>query len=337
MSIQPIPASPTLNVISADKPPKLLDQVRWLLRLKHYSYKTEKTYLHWIKRYIFFHRLRHPAEMREEEVAAFLKHLAVELKVSAKTQNQALNALVFLYKQVLRLKLGELGSIPKGEEHRRLPAVLTQNEVRKLLHFLTGTQRLLAEMLYGTGLRLMEGLRLRVKDIDFEKNTIIVREGKGDQDRITMLPEKLKTVLENHLQGVKTIFERDMGKGRGGASVPPALERKYPNLHKTWTWQFVFPSHSLCRDPYTGFIRRHHLHESVLQRAVKQALREAGINKHAGVHTLRHSFATHLLESGTDIRTVQELLGHKHVQTTMIYTHVLNRPGISVRSPLDRM
>lgn len=333
-------SAPQLQVIQANsdnKPPKLLDQVRWFLRLKHYSYKTEKTYIHWIKRFIFFHKLRHPINMREAEVTAFLKHLAVERRVSAKTQNQALNAIVFLYKQVLSIKLGEFGPIPRGQETKYLPAVFTQSEVHKLLSFLIGTHRLLAELLYGTGMRLMEGLRLRVKDIDIERNVITVKGGKGDKDRVTMLPQKTKPLLESHLIQVKSLFQRDMAKGQGGASIPPALERKYPNLSRAWGWQYVFPSHSLSKDPYTGQIRRHHLHESVLQRAVKLSLKEAAINKHAGVHTLRHSFATHLLESGTDIRTVQELLGHKHLQTTMIYTHVLNRPGVSVKSPLDQM
>lgn len=307
------------------------------MRAKHYSLSTEQTYTDWIRRFIFFHKKRHPNELGTQGVKEFLTHLAVKLNVSASTQNQALNALVFLYKQVLRKPFGELKEIPRANRPKRLPTVLTQAEVRLLLSGLTGTSNLMISLLYGTGLRLMELLRLRVKDVDFQKNHVFVRDGKGEKDRITMLPENLREALTKHLAKVRILHERDLQFGNGRVFLPYALERKYPAMDKEWSWQYLFPSQSLSKDPRSGVIRRHHVHPSALQKIFHRAIQLSGIAKHAGPHTLRHSFATHLLESGSDIRTVQELLGHKHVQTTMVYTHVLNKPGVSVKSPLDRL
>ncbi|MCG3205190.1 MAG: Tyrosine recombinase XerC [Elusimicrobia bacterium] len=317
--------------------PRFLDRVRAVLRFHHYSYKTEKTYVHWIVRYIRFHQMKHPADLSTQHVAKFLGHLALALKVSPKTQNQALNALVFLYVKVLGTPFGELKNIPRAPTKKYLPVVLTIHEVDRLLNATRPPHRLFIALLYGTGMRLMEGLRLRVKDIDFEKNIITIRGGKGDKDRVVMLPQKLKEDLRMQLVRSKMLHQNDISKGHGAVSLPTALARKYPSAAKEWMWQYLFPSWSISKDPVTQTIKRHHLHESVIQRVVREAARLAGILKPVGPHTLRHSFATHLLESGTDIRNIQELLGHKHVQTTMIYTHVLNRPGISVKSPLDRI
>lgn len=319
------------------KPKKLLEELRETIRLKHYSLKTEQTYVNWVKRYIFFHQKRHPKEMGATEVGAFLKHLAVDQNVAAKTQNQALNALVFLYKHVLKRNFGALENIPRAKGPQHLPEVMSVNEIQRILDALNGNHRMMAELLYGTGVRLMELLRLRIKDVDFDRNVVMVRDGKGMKDRVTTLPLKIKERLKRHLDQVKNLHDEDLKKGLGSVYLPFALATKYPKADKEWRWQWLFPSKSLSEDPRTGVVRRHHIHQTVLQESIKRATRVAGINKRVSVHTFRHSFATHLLESGSDIRTVQELLGHKHVQTTMIYTHVLNRPGIAVKSPLDRL
>jgi integron integrase len=320
---------------TAEKPKRFLDQIRDLLRAKHYSTSTEHTYVDWIKRYILFHGKKHPSQMGTEEVKTFLTDLAVERKVSASTQNQALNALVFLYKQVLQKDFGELKNVPRAQRPQHRPTVLTRTEVKRILDGLTGTPYLTIALLYGTGMRLMELLRLRVKDIDFGANHIVVREGKGEKDRITVLPENLKAPLLKHLDRVKILHQKDLGAGYGRVYLPYALDRKYPTADREWGWQYVFPSNSLSKDPKSGIIRRHHLHPSALQKIFHRAVRLVGINKPAGPHTMRHCFATHLLEAGYDIRTVQQLLGHRHVQTTMIYTHVMNKPGLAVKSPLD--
>lgn len=317
--------------------PKLLDQVREAIRTRHYSLRTEKAYVHWIKRFIFFHNKRHPQEMGEAEIGQFLSALATESQVSASTQNQALNALLFLYRAVLEQPIGYVNGVVRAKRPSRLPVVLTRQEVRAIVGGLEGVEWVMVTLLYGAGLRLMECLRLRVQEIDFVSNQITVRAGKGDKDRVTMLPTSVVEPLRRHLERVKVLYQRDLEHGQGGASLPNALERKYPNAPKEWGWQFVFPASKLTVDPRSGKLRRHHLHESVLQKAVKAACHQAGVSKHAGCHTFRHSFATHLLEDGYDIRTVQELLGHKDVNTTMVYTHVLNRGGRGVLSPADRL
>ena len=313
---------------------KLLDRVRDAIRLKHYSIRTEQAYVNWIKRYIYFHGVRHPAEMGAPEIQAFLTHLAVQENVAASTQNQALSALLFLYKEVLKQDLGPIDAL-RAKKPKRLPTVLTKEEVRRVFQHMSGIHLLIARLLYGSGLRLMEGVRLRVKDLDFEYHTITVRDGKGAKDRVTMLPETLVVPLQDHLRTVKRTHEEDLVKGYGAVYLPYALERKYPNANKEWIWQYVFPANRLSVDPRSGVVRRHHIHESSVQKAVRAAAQAAGIPKRVSPHTLRHSFATHLLEAGYDIRTVQELLGHKDVRTTMIYTHVLQRGGLAVRSPLD--
>ncbi|ASC69930.1 Integrase/recombinase [Halomicronema hongdechloris C2206] len=317
------------------RPRKLLDQVRDAIRLKHYSYKTEQTYVGWIRRYILFHNKQHPKEMGSAEIEAFLTHLAVEQQVSASTQNQAFSALLFLYRQVLNQDLGSSINAVRARPSRYLPTVLTKAEVRSILSRVTKSPGLVIQILYGSGLRLNEGLRLRVKDLDFAQRQIIVRDAKGHESRVTMLPSSLIDPLRQHLQHVRRLHQHDLDRGYGSVYLPFALERKYPYADRAWIWQFVFPSLSRSKDPRSGLVRRHHLHESSVQRTLKQAVREAGIPKRVSCHTFRHSFATHLLEDGYDIRTVQELLGHKDVKTTMIYTHVLNRGGCGVRSPLD--
>ena len=315
--------------------PKLLDQVRDVIRLRHFSIRTEQTYTDWIRRFILFHGKRHPREMGEAEVTSFLTSLAREANVAASTQNQALSALLFLYKEVLKQQIGWLKEVERAKRPARLPVVLTAEEVQRILKQITGMPKLMAGLLYGSGLRLMECVRLRVKDVDFGYANIIVRDGKGAKDRITMLPVSIVNLLQTHLTKIKAQHEQDLADGFGEVYLPHALERKYPNAGREWAWQYVFPSNRLSTDPRSGKKRRHHVEESSLQLAVKKAVRAAGLTKPATCHTLRHSFATHLLENGYDIRTVQELLGHKDVSTTMIYTHVLNKPGIGVKSPLD--
>lgn len=316
--------------------PKLLDRVRWLLRAKHYSIRTEQVYVDWIRRFILFHKKRHPDEMGEKEISEFLTHLAVEKNVSASTQNQAFSALLFLYQQVLERKLDFIDNVQRVTRPPRLPVVLAPAEARAVLANLKGDYRLMAQLLYGSGLRLMECLRLRVKDIDFGYNRITVRDGKGLHERVALLPQQVRRSLRTHLDWVKELHRQDLARGGGKVYLPFGLKRKYPNADRAWIWQYVFPAEKPSLDPRSGEQRRHHVLEKNLQNAVKLAIRAAGIKKAASCHTFRHSFATHLLESGSDIRTVQELLGHKNVSTTMIYTHVLNRPGLNVRSPLDR-
>ncbi|HUO43419.1 MAG TPA: integron integrase [Burkholderiales bacterium] len=318
-----------------DNNPKLLTQVRNKVRALHYSRRTEDTYADWIKRFILFHGKRHPASLGGPEVEAFLTDLAVRGEVSASTQNQAKSAILFLYREVLEQELPWLSNVTQAKQSQRLPVVLTQNEVKKVMAGLKGTHWLVASLLYGAGLRLMEALRLRVKDIDFERREIVVRDGKGGKDRVTVLPQSSIEPLQRHLAKVKLLHAEDLQAGFGEAYLPFALDKKYPRAGKAWGWQYVFPSGKLSTDPRSGVIRRHHVDEKTIQRAIKQAVGAADIVKPASPHTLRHSFATHLLQSGYDIRTVQEILGHADVKTTMIYTHVLNRGGRGVVSPLD--
>jgi len=317
--------------------PKLLDRVRTAIRARHYSRRTEEAYVGWIRRFILFHKKRHPAEMGETEINQFLTHLAVRENVSASTQNQALSATLFLYQVVLERQLDRLDGLVRAKKPARLPVVLSRDEARTLLASLSGTSKLVCLLLYGAGLRLLEALRLRVKDVDLAMNQITVRDGKGQKDRVTMLPTAAKALLAEHLKHVRNIHQQDLRLGFGRVYLPDALVRKYPSADREWGWQYVFPAGALSLDPRTHEKRRHHLHESVIQRAVKEAVRTARLNKLATPHTLRHSFATHLLEDGYDIRTVQELLGHSDVKTTMIYTHVLNRGGRGVLSPADRL
>jgi len=317
--------------------PKLLDQVRARIRVKHYSIRTETQYVHWIRRFILFHGKRHPREMGAPEVEAFLTALAVRGGVAAATQNQALSALLFLYREVLEIQLPWLDSVTRAKPSRRLPVVLTPAEVRAVLGRMEGVYGLMGRLLYGTGMRLMECVRLRVKDVDFGRNEILIRDGKGGKDRVTMLPAALALPLTEHLQRRRLIHEDDLAAGKAGVWLPDALAKKYPHAETEWAWQFVFCSGSHSIDPRSGEVRRHHIDEKLLQRAMKRAVAAARLAKLATPHTLRHSFATHLLESGQDIRTVQELLGHSDVSTTMIYTHVLNKGGRGVTSPLDRL
>jgi integron integrase len=315
--------------------PRLMDRMREALRARHYSRRTEQTYCQWVKRYLRFHRMRHPSEMAEPEINAFLTHLAVEGHVSSSTQTQALSALLFLYRHVLEVPVGDLGEVVRARKPKRLPVVLTSEEVRGVLAHLEGDRWLAASLMYGSGLRLMECLRLRVLDLDFDCGELTVRDGKGGKDRVTILPRALEDPLKMHLRHVRAVHERDLAAGWGRVPLPDALERKYPNASAQWGWQWVFPQQRRWRDPSTGQQGRHHMHETIVQRSVKEAVQRAGIAKHASSHTLRHSFATHLLEAGYDIRTIQELLGHSSVTTTMIYTHVLNKGGRGVRSPMD--
>jgi len=324
------------ELYTMDGKPRLLDQVREQVCLKHYSIRTEHVYCEWVKRFIRFHRYRHPEGMGAAEVEAFLSDLAVRKNVSASTQNQALAALLFLYKQVLKLDLPWLGEVVRAKKPSRLPVVLSLAEVQQILAQLEGEVGLVANLLYGSGMRLMEVMRLRVKDIDFTRGEILVRDGKGMKDRVTVLPRCLIERLKQHLVLVRARHNAELKEGRGDVYLPFALERKYPNGPWDWRWQYVFPAAGLSVDPRSGKVRRHHLDEKRVQRAFKAAIKRTGIVKLATPHTLRHSFATHLLESGQDIRTVQELLGHADVKTTMIYTHVLNRGGLAVLSPLDR-
>jgi integron integrase len=336
--------SPKINTVPREEkkfrgpppqPRKLLDHVRDVLRVNHYSVRTEEAYVGWIRRFILYHNKKHPLEMGALEVELYLTHLAVGEKVSTNTQKQALNALVFLYHRVLQKPLGQFRDISRPKKPQRRPLVLSKNEVERILRVMVGTHQLIATLLFGTGMRLLECLRVRVKDVDLALNQIVVRDGKGWKDRVTMLPQRIKPDLEKHLARVREIHTRDVTSGNGRVYLPDALERKFPNANREWAWQYVFPATNVSTDTRTGQRRRHHLHENTVQKALHKAVRLAGIAKPATCHTLRHSFATELLSAGYDIRTVQELLGHKDVSTTMIYTHVLNRPGIGVKSPLD--
>ncbi|MBW2561252.1 MAG: integron integrase [Deltaproteobacteria bacterium] len=322
-------------VDESGKQPKLLDRMRLALRARHYSRRTEQTYCHWVKKYIYFHNVRHPDEMGEAEINQFLTHLAVKGKVSASTQNQALSALLFLYRRVLDREVGDLGDVIRARKPTRLPVVMTKDKVRAVLKNLAGSKLLMANIMYGGGLRLMECLRLRIQDIDFQTGSITVRSGKGDKDRTTMLPNSIKDTLKEHIAAVKKIHCQDVKQGYGKVAMPDALARKYPKANIEWRWQWVFPQEKLWINKTTGERGRHHVDESIVQKVVKDAVRLAGLTKRATSHTFRHSFATHLLEDGYDIRTIQELLGHKDVKTTMIYTHVLNRGPKGIRSPMD--
>ncbi len=314
---------------------KLIDEVRNNIRRKHYSIRTEDAYVYWIKQFIAFHSMSHPRDMGKDEIEKYLTHLAVERRVASSTQNQAFNALLFLYRDVLGMSLEETINANRAKKSERVPVVLTHEEAMKVLSFLDGTSRLMGAMLYGCGLRLMECIRLRVQDIDFSMQQIFVRNGKGMKDRVTILPEGLKPMLTKHLNYIRALYERDLAEGRGEVYLPFALERKYPHANRDWGWQYVFPATRFSVDPRSGKTRRHHIDETVLQKEVKAAVKKAGVIKKAGCHTFRHSFATRLLESGYDIRTVQELLGHSNVNTTMIYTHVMHKGAKAVRSPLD--
>lgn len=348
VALPPFPASPTPTTTSparaaagarpvtqAPSEPRLRDRLRDVLRLRHASPRTEEAYVNWVRRFVVFHERRHPADMGPAEITAFLNHLAVEGRVAASTQNQALNALVFLYRHVLGVDLLAFDDLVRARRPKRLPVVLTPGEVREVLSRLRGPALLVASLLYGSGLRLFEALTLRVKDLDFDTREIRVRDGKGRKDRVTTLPESLTAPLRRHLEGVRATFERDLTEGFGDVALPDALARKYPGASRSWTWQWVFPATTRYADATSRVLRRHHLHETAVQRAVARAVAAAGIAKPASCHTFRHSFATHLLANGYDIRTVQELLGHRDVRTTMIYTHVLNKTGLGVRSPLD--
>ncbi|TLM98736.1 MAG: integron integrase [Actinobacteria bacterium] len=314
-----------------------MEQLRRALKARHYSDRTVEAYSMWVRRYLYFHGLRHPSEMGEAEINAYVTYLAVEAKVSASTQTQALSALLFLYRHVLGYDVGDLGQVVRARKPVRVPVVLTRDEVRSVLNEMHGETRLMASILYGSGLRLSECLTLRVTDVDLQRGEITVFDGKGAKARVTMLPESLKVPLRRHLERVQAIHRADLADGWGRVVLPDALVRKYPNAAAEWRWQWVFPQQRRWVDVRTGQQGRHHCDPTVLQRAVKEAVRRSGVTKHAGCHTLRHSFATHLLESGYDIRTIQELLGHKSVNTTMIYTHVLNKGGHGVRSPFDNL
>ena len=316
---------------------RLLDRMREAIRVRHYSIRTEDTYVHWVRRFIIFHGKRHPLELGASEVAAFLTHLALERSVGASTQNQAKSALLFLYRVVLGTSLPWLDEIVAAKDTRRLPVVLTPSEVRSLLHELSGTTGLIASLLYGTGMRLLEGLRLRIKDVGFERRELIVRDGKGGKDRVTVLPENLILPLRQQISRARARHDDDRAAGLGAVWLPDALAVKFPRAPRAWGWQWVFASATVSRDPRTGISRRHHFNEASVQKAVAGAARRAGIDKPCSPHVLRHSFATHMLQAGYDIRTVQELLGHSDVSTTMIYTHVLNRGGRGVRSPFDQI
>lgn len=314
---------------------QLLNQMRDAIRRKHYSIRTEEAYVDWIKKFIFYHNKKHPNKLNENDISQFLTHLAVNKNVAASTQNQALSAILFLYKEVLQIEIKTLPNSVRAKRPAKLPVVFTSDEVGKVLGHLSGVQWLMASIMYGAGLRLMECVRLRVKDVDFGYIQITVRDGKGQKDRVTMIPQKLVQPLQEHIDKVKYLHTKDIEDGFGEVYLPFALARKYPNANRELKWQYVFPAKNRSKDPQSNNMYRHHIIESTIQKAVKQAIRNANIQKQGSCHTLRHSFATHLLENGYDIRTVQELLGHKDVRTTMIYTHVLNKGGLAVRSPLD--
>jgi integron integrase len=316
------------------KNPKLLDLIRGELKTNHYSRKTEEAYIGWIKRFILFHNKRHPNEMGKDEIQKFINHLAVDQNVSSSTQNQALQAILYLYKNVLDKEVGWLDDIKHATRIKHLPVVFSRNETTKIFEYLDGVPKLVVSLLYGSGLRLTEALSLRIKDIDFEYRQIIVRDGKGEKDRHTVLPTSIIPELKKHLNEVYKQHKKDLSKGKGETILPYALDKKYPNAAKEFGWQFAFPADKFIKHNDSGKIIRWHIHESTIQRAVKDAIKKAGIIKQGSPHTFRHSFATHLLENGYDIRTIQELLGHSSVKTTMIYTHVLNR-GLGVKSPLD--
>ncbi len=317
------------------QPVKLLDQVRNKIRLKHYSIRTEQAYTGWIKRFIFFHNKQHPKDLGKEHIESFLSHLAVEGKVAASTQNQAFNALLFLYRDVMDIEFPSHINSLRAKTPQRRPTVLTRNEVFEIINSMSGVFQLVVKILYGCGMRGIESVRLRVKDIDFGMNQIMIRNAKGQKDRITMLPESVADSLKEHLEYVKNIHKKDLEDGYGSVYLPNALSRKYKNAEKSWIWQYVFPSVQLSVDPRSGVTRRHHLHLNSLNQAIRKAVKMSRTPKQVTSHTFRHSFATHLLESGYDIRTIQDLLGHKDVSTTMIYTHVLNKGGRAVKSPLD--
>jgi len=316
---------------------KLLDQLREAIRVRHYSIRTERNYIYWVRKFIEFHNSRDAAQMGEKEIRRFLSHLAVNVNVAASTQNQALCAIIFLYKQVLNIEIGEFGQIVWAKRPKRLPVVFSKMEVSRILAELSGVYKIMATLLYGSGLRLMECLRLRVQDIDFHYQQVIVRSGKGDKDRTSVLPESIMEPLKKHIADVIKLHEKDIKNGIVSIYLPYALERKYPNANKEIGWRYLFPAAELSEDPRSKIVRRHHIGENVLQRAVKVAIQKAGIQKHGGCHTFRHSFATHLLEDGVDIRTVQELLGHHSVETTMVYTHVLKKGKYGVKSPADNL
>jgi len=315
----------------------LLDQLRAQIRVRHYSIRTEHTYMDWAYRYILFHGKRHPAEMGAPEINAFLTHLAVEGDVAASTQNQALSALVFLYKRVLEVDVGDLGKVIRAKRPKKLPVVLSLDEAARLLAHLSGVHRIMGELMYATGMRIIELVRLRVKDIDFERHQITIRDGKGEKDRTAPLPPELVSDLRRQIARVEILHQKDLAAGYGTVHLPHALARKYPNAEREWCWQYIFPSRVYSTDPRSGKVQRHHVYESVMQKAVRDATRAAGIPKMVHVHSLRHSFATHLLEEGHDIRTVQELLGHNDVRTTQIYTHVTQDGPQAIRTPLTRL
>jgi integron integrase len=315
--------------------PTLIDVVRENIRLRHYSIQTEKAYVGWIRRYVRFCSGKHPRDLGSNEITTFLTHLAVDLSVAAATQNQALQALIFLYREVLRIELPDIAQVVRASKPLRLPVVLTREEVQRVFAHIEGRPRLIVGLLYGSGLRLTESLSLRVKDLDLQRRELLVRHGKGGKDRVTVIPERMIEPLRQHMGALSAWFHRERQTGAPGVSMPGALKRKYPEAPVSWAWQWLFPSSTLCRDPYDKSLGRYHVHAKTVQRVVQVAVKRAGISKPAGCHTFRHSFATHLLESGYDIRSVQELLGHTDVKTTQIYTHVLNRGGNAVRSPMD--